>query len=136
MTIRTFKNISSHHQFLVGFGQVFFVFLVTAMLQGCYYDNEEELYGPGPACDTTANVYNGKIKLLIDTNCAISGCHGNGAANPLLTTYAQVKAKIDDGTFKNRVIDLKNMPPPSQSPLSACELQLISTWVAKGAPEN
>lgn len=91
-------------------------------------------------CDSTISVtYTNKVKSIATTNCTFSGCHDAGSGNGDFTTYSGVKIKVDNGTFNQRVLVLKDMPP-SHSPgpkfLSQCDLALLRKWVNDGAPEN
>lgn len=80
------------------------------------------------ACDSIK--YSVDIQPLLSARCA--GCH---SASPNFAVYADTKAKVDDGTFKNRVITLKDMPLGGPA-LSQSELDKIQCWLDKGAPNN
>ncbi len=110
------------------------LFCGMLLLPGCYYDVEEELYPPDPACETTALSYTANIKQLIDTNCAISGCHVAGTGRVSFTAYAGVKQVADNGLMRQKVLVEKTMPPGG--PLPDCELRQIDAWLKAGAPEN
>jgi uncharacterized membrane protein len=92
---------------------------------------------PVNICDSAT--YNIKIKAIIDTKCAIAGCHnaGSQAGGTILNDYATVKAKADGGRIKARVIDANpSIMPQSGSPqLTANELSLIQCWLDKGSPQ-
>lgn len=104
------------------------------MLQSCSYDKEEELYGKDD-CDLSEVSFQNDIMPIIQNSCATVGCHvQGGSSSVLLGNYTQVKAKVDDGTFKQRVLVMKNMPP--SVPLSNCQLALIEKWHDIGAPNN
>lgn len=109
--------------------------LSTALLLGgCYYDNEEELY-PSTFCDVANVTWSGTIKPIVDATCATPGCHVAGGTGPGdFTTYAGVKAKVDDGSFRNQVLVSQAMPPTG--PLNDCSLQQINVWLNADAPEN
>ncbi len=112
------------------------LFLASTVLftQGCYYDNEEELY-PYAFCDSLENVtYTSHIEQITQTNCAISGCHtGTSPGGGLfLETYQQVKAIGEDGRMSTRVLVMQDMPP--SGPLSACEMEAIQAWINAGTP--
>jgi hypothetical protein len=110
------------------------IFFITLLAISCYVDNEEELYGP-VTCDTSAITYANDILPIINNSCATSGCHeaGNTAIGDF-STYAGVKAKVDNGTFTNRVLVQKDMPPAA--PLSNCEQAKIQQWINDGALNN
>lgn len=107
--------------------------VVIFLAQACYYDNEEELYPGDSDCNTAGLTYQNTIKTLIDTRCAVSGCHVSGTGRVVLTTYQGVKAIVDDGRLTQRVIVEKTMPPAG--PLPSCSIRQLEQWIADGAPE-
>ncbi len=111
------------------------LFLCTVALGGCYYDNEAELY-PSNFCDVTSVTFSGTIKPLIQTRCALPGCHVTGATSPDLAVDQNIKTIGDDGRLKARVID--RIPPamPPSGPLPGCELLQLQAWLDAGAPIN
>ena len=106
----------------------FFVLLAA----GCYYDNEEELYGA--PCDASVFSYAAKIQPILQANCYASACHGLNGENGELITYAQVQAVVNDGSFRQAVVIEKRMPDGAA--LAACELDLIEKWLDAGALNN
>lgn len=106
--------------------------LVCAMFSSCYYDVEEELY-PG-FCNTEDVNYEDVIKPLVQLRCSAPTCHVPGGGGiGLFTSYAGVKAKVDDGTIENEVFTFGAMPPVGS--LSSCELDQLRKWIDAGAPE-
>ncbi|MFZ1686826.1 MAG: hypothetical protein WAU70_05380 [Flavobacteriales bacterium] len=106
----------------------------TLLLAGCYYDAEEILY-PGSFCDTANVTYSGTVKGIIETNCAVSGCHiagGQGVGN--FQVYQEVKDRVDNGRFRSFVLVDRTMPPNYD--LSDCELEQLTAWVNAGGPDN
>ena len=110
---------------------LFVYILLLIIIQSCYYDNEEELYPNASLCDTTNVDFTQVIQPIINTNCAISGCHVPGTGRKDLSTYSGVKDIVDDGRLEKRVIVQGDMPP--SGPLSRCEVSLIETWIKNGA---
>jgi hypothetical protein len=106
---------------------------VILLAQACYYDNEEELYPGDSDCNTAGLTYQNAIKALVDTRCAVSGCHVSGTGRVVLTTYQGVKAIVDDGRLAQRAIVDKTMPPTG--PLPSCSIRQLEQWIADGAPE-
>ena len=51
--------------------------LIIGSLNGCYYNNEEDLVG-NIICDTTAVTYSGHVSQIISTNCLV--CHSAGSS--------------------------------------------------------
>lgn len=72
------------------------------------------------------------IELLINTNCAISGCHAAGGISPELTSYEKVKGRSDD--IKGETQSLHMPPPSSGKTLTQEEIGHIACWVEQGAP--
>ncbi|MBX2980191.1 MAG: hypothetical protein KF905_12910 [Flavobacteriales bacterium] len=104
------------------------------LLQACYYDNEEELY-PNSFCDTANVTWSGTINPIIQSKCAIPGCHVSGGFGPGdFTQYNNVKAAVDNGRFEAEVITAGSMPPSGRLP--ACQITQINDWIAQGAPNN
>lgn len=104
------------------------------LLQGCYYDVEEDLYPVVDSCNTTNLVFNGEIQPLINTHCALSGCHVAGTGRVDFTTYEGVKSVAADGRLHQKVIVDKSMPP--SGPLPKCEMDKIDAWIKAGFPKN
>jgi len=99
------------------------------LFSACYFDKEEELYpNDFGAIDTSNVTYSGKIAPIISSSCATSGCH------PDFASYSNLKVRVDNGNFANRVLVKKDMPP--SGPLSANQLAQIQKWLNQGAPNN
>jgi hypothetical protein len=85
--------------------------------------------------------YTNDIKPIINATCAISGCHDGavGSSSPGdYRTFADIKRVTDNGKFKNRVLDLKDMPPSyttGPKKLTDAQLDLIQCWADKGYKE-
>ena len=114
------------------------LFAVLSVLGGCYYDNEEELYEywyQQNTCDTVDVSFQEDIFPIIQGNCATTGCHvAGGSGNGIFENYANVKAKVDNGSFHNRVVVQRDMPP--SQPLNDCQIAQIDSWINQGAPDN
>lgn len=111
--------------------------LVSLFLMNC-----TKVKGPIPeaattsACDT-GYWYDGHIETIITTKCAsLSGCHGASPGGNDFTTYAGVMFDVNDGSFNDRVFVQKDMPQAPGSPLTTAELDRISCWISKGAPQT
>ena len=112
-----------------------FLFLGMAVLTGCYYDNEEELYPGGGSCDIQNVTFAGTIKPLIQSRCALPSCHG-GAQSPNLSTDQAIQTIAANGDLKARVID--RIPPamPPGGSLPPCEIKQLELWLESGHPIN
>jgi cytochrome c5 len=113
---------------------ILFFLAVGSLTSGCYYDNEEYLYG---TCDTTSVTFSRDIKPIMDANCI--NCHSSGAIN--LTTYEGVKAKVSDSTLYKSISysysgasSSKNMP--SAGKLDDCSINKVKAWIDEGAINN
>ncbi len=104
------------------------------MINGCYYDNAEELYPGSLNCDISNLSYDLVIKPIIDSNCAISGCHVSGTGRKDLSSYQGVKDVVDDGRLNQHVVVSKDMPP--SGPLSTCNIAKIEAWIQDGGPSQ
>jgi hypothetical protein len=101
-------------------------------------------------CDTVMVTYESHIKEIIDNSCAYAGCHdGAGGIGPRdYTNLGGMQTHLDNGSFKERVIDQKDDEaigmPPNQSvwpqslkdDLTDEELELMQCWINAGYPEN
>lgn len=85
-------------------------------------------------CSTINAGYNANVKPILSGNCLSSGCHNSGSANGDFTTYAGLKAKADNGSLNNRVVEQRNMPPSGA--LSTDNLKSIKCWINSGSPNN
>ena len=93
--------------------KVFFLICLGAMLGSCYNDKEELLY-PGSLnpvdCSTVPARFSTDVQPIINTKCAISGCHdATAAGNSIFQNYNQVSAKKD--RIYTRVVVEGSMPP-------------------------
>ena len=120
-------------------------------ISSCTYDKRDM---PTPAIVPTDSIvpidssvsYSVNIKPIIITYCFGMGaqqCHvtnTNQGSNGDFTTYAGLKAKVDNGAIAARVFNpLGGMPPSySTSPqiITPVELKKFKDWVALGAPDN
>ncbi len=115
---------------------LFIALLFTAV--ACSSDNEEDLTPNGEnnsddPCNTEAITYENGISMLLTDNCNMSGCH-NAGGGLSLETYNEVMTYVNNGAFRNRVLERQDMPPTHN--LSNCELQQVEAWLDDDAPEN
>ena len=111
------------------------LFIGTLLTNGCYYDNEKDLYGVG--CDTTNMVY-ADVKSIIESNCY--ACHGNGQkqGDIDLDGYANTKVYVDNDKLLCSIThgaDCSAMPQGGPK-LGSCQIAKIRNWINDGAPEN
>lgn len=98
----------------------------------CDYDNEEELFGTPEPIEMEVS-FSTDILPIVQSKCAIPGCHVAGAQSPnfednstILGRADRIKARTSSGT----------MPPSNVTGLTITEINLISAWVDAGAPNN
>ncbi len=108
-----------------------------ALPSGCYYDNEEDLYGPPLTnCDTVGMRFNTEIREIMAQNC--DGCHLTSSSTPSgfpFETHAEVESVAKNGKLLNR-INSQSLPMPPTGLLSACNRAKIEAWVKAGALNN
>lgn len=107
--------------------------LIVLSINACYYDVEEELY---PVyCNTVQVGYEKDIAPFVQLRCATPGCHvAGGVGNGDLTSYEGLKEKVDNGSLRERVLVVGDMPDVGD--LSACELDQLRAWLDDGARNN
>lgn len=113
-------------------------FVLLLLPNGCYWDNEEDLYGPDPTtnCDTTALRFSVEIRQIMQENC--DKCHFS--TSPTFSgipfeTHAEFKVVADNGKLLNR-INNQAMPMPETGLMSLCNRLKIEAWVKAGSPNN
>ena len=106
------------------------LFLLTG---ACEYENEESLFAQQGECSTPV-VFTTHIAPIIQTNCAISGCHVAGGIPPELTSYEKVKARATG--VQHQTLSRQMPPPYSGLNLSEEDLELIKCWVKQGSPRE
>jgi len=118
---------------------VAFTGLVISSLHSCYYDNEVYLYNSGN-CTDTVYTYTGRVKAIVDQNCATSSCHSGPSpeAGIPLDTYTAVKNNAENGDF---FCSIKwnsgcSQMPKNSNKLDNCSIAALDEWKNKGYPEN
>jgi uncharacterized membrane protein len=112
------------------------VSISVLMLSGCYYDKEEILYpGSGTVdCTTVPAGFAADVRPLIQSKCAISGCHNAAGASGgvVLENYSQISGKKD--RINARAVVERSMPPTG--PLTNAEAAKIKCWIDAGGLNN
>ena len=108
--------------------------LLTVSLFVACSDDQEEI------CETTNLSYTNEISDILNSNCALSGCHVNGNETNAFFSfqgYDNVKAAVDFG----RIIGAINHEagfsamPKGGNMLDDCTIDKITAWINAGAPE-
>lgn len=111
----------------------------------------ENIPDPTPGetpCDPDSVYFNRDIFPIIQSNCAISGCHGDGSAEDGvdLTTYAFIVSTGEvvpfnpgDSKLYEVIVDSDpgdRMPPAPADALTPEQIALIAKWINQGAKNN
>lgn len=106
---------------------------LVVLLGSCEWKSEEALFAEPEACAEPLS-FATHIAPIVQTNCAISGCHLSGGQPPELTSYEKVKARATDVL---RETQSGNMPPSySNKSLTQEEVKQIACWVEQGMPRE
>lgn len=115
--------------------KIVYLLFVSAILQSCYYYNEEELYPSVGDCDTTNVTYSGTIAIIMAENC--NACHPSGfpQGNVVTDNYTDLKTVADNGRLWGAINHAAEFTPMPQNlpKLSDCKLNKIKTWLDNGA---
>jgi len=105
-------------------------------IASCTFE-KREVPPPEFKCDTTVH-YNPAIDSIIVTSCMPphggTGCHEAGSSNGDYTSYAGLKAKVDNGTLMNQVVTTKLMPLGAT--LSQADIDRVHCWIIQGGLNN
>ena len=74
------------------------------------------------------------VRPLVDSKCAIAGCHVSGFQPGDFTGYEVLKQKAEAGKIQLMVFTLGNMPPTDK--LSEVEKSQLQCWIQSGAQKN
>ena len=108
------------------------ILIFVAMLSFCSCENKKAFPTLDDPCDLIS--YSINVVPIIDTHCAIAGCHVAGFLPGDFTTYGGVYAQIKNGFFQSKVLEQRSMPPSDS--LNESELQILQCWVDHGALNN
>lgn len=85
--------------------------------------------------------FDNDVMMIINSNCNVPGCHGDGEG-PSLSTYDDVvrfvspgkpmKSKLHNVITKNS-FSFSVMPPKPKQMLSSSQVDIISLWILQGA---
>jgi len=101
--------------------------LIGAVSYSCSNDKEEDdnpTTTPGPKFSA--------VKTIINTNCAVSGCHVSPSNAGGINFESNANIAEHASHIKEMAVDLELMPPPPASPLSEADQAKIADWVAAG----
>jgi len=112
--------------------------------------NDTTLEDPTPVnpCDPDTVYFVNDILPLIQSSCALSGCHDPATAQDgvILNNYQNIiqtgdiqPGDPDNSELYENLIETdpdKIMPPPPRSPLTATQIALVRKWILQGALNN
>ncbi|HYG02023.1 MAG TPA: hypothetical protein VD927_06225 [Chryseosolibacter sp.] len=105
-------------------------------LSGCYYDNEELLYGK-EICSTEPVTY-AEVSSVVASRCIM--CHSQSAASGgvVLEGYDNLKTYAGNGRLLGAISHASGFSPmPKNAPqLSGCTINRIKQWIDDGSPNN
>ena len=96
-------------------------------------------------CVDSIPAYDPQIRQIIEETCTYAGCHLDGTAPGVYDSYQGLLPNIENGAFRERVLQQRDDPntgmPPNYAPegrsrdLTAEQLDLIECWLDNGHPE-
>ena len=117
------------------------IFILGIGITGCYKDIILPDTVADPDGPPQAVSFKDQLMPLLNTKCALSGCHVSGSHKPYMTTDVSFQ-EIVNGGFVNTIIpkesiiykkingEMKEFIP------SAADRQLVYDWIRNGAPNN
>lgn len=114
------------------------LFIGLIFMNGCYYDNEEELYPSAGPCVTDNLSFKTDIFPIINNNCV--GCHNAAALQGGITmqTYEQIIPYVENGSLLGSIKHESGFSPMPKNvaKMSSCQISKIQQWITDGAPDN
>lgn len=110
--------------------------MLLIVIASCKSDKASMPQPDKDICDSLPITYSGMIESIVTVSCATIFCHDANSDNGDFTSYIGVKAKVDNGSLRDRVIfgDPSWMPPAGQ--LSKEDRDKIQCWLNDGALNN
>ncbi len=102
------------------------------LMQACYYDNEQDLYGVPTPCDTLNLSYTAEIKGIITNNC--QSCHNNTSASGNLNLESDSSRVANIANIIDRISRPVGDPlgMPTSGPMNSCNIHKIKAWRNQG----
>jgi len=93
--------------------------------------------------------FDAQVKNIMMNTCAYAGCHSGSTASPYVpaavkdfTHYDGLLGCVENGRFKERVLESLTMPPSNFIPegkptsLTEAEIETLTCWLDSGHPER
>lgn len=111
-----------------------FLGMAMTLLMACNSENEEDLQPDDDTCQDNNATLSDHIIPIINTNCAVQGCHVSGTGRVDL----RVKKNIIKNAATIRSFTQNGIMPPPQTGnmLTAQQKEDIFCWVENGAMDN
>lgn len=93
-------------------------------------------------CSNISSSFSADVLPILERGCSDESngaCHQAGSPRGAIISFNTVSVFLNDGSFIERVIRRKDMPPSYSSNvrrLSEAELDIIECWVEKGTPND
>jgi hypothetical protein len=117
------------------------VVIVAVGITGCYKDVIYPDVAADPDGPPQAVSFSAEVAPLLNTKCAIAGCHVSGAHSPVLTTSQSYQALVNGGYVnvllpkESILYKMINGEMREYIPLSA-DRQKVYDWIRNGALNN
>ena len=116
--------------------------VLVGMVTGCFYDNEETLYGQvNTTCDLSNVTFAASVKPILQASCL--SCHSNSNASSSgggirLQDYADVQTQAKNGKLMGTVKHASGYQqmPLGGGKLSDCEINTLQKWIDNGTLNN
>jgi hypothetical protein len=113
---------------------IFFLIMLGLIFVAC--DDEE--MPMGMECETAGLTYTDDIASIINSTCALSGCHEmNSSTTFEMHDFATITAAVGFGRIIgaiNQDAGFSPMPRGGEK-LEDCTIDMITAWINDGAPE-
>lgn len=110
---------------------------MIAVLAGCYYDSEQELYNC--SVDPVTVKYSTTVTIILNSY-GCTGCHSGGSPSGgiNLTSFASVRTVADNGRLMGAITHSSGFVPMPQGggKMNACDISKVKAWIDAGAPNN
>ncbi|MFN4892407.1 MAG: hypothetical protein ACK5G0_01420 [Bacteroidota bacterium] len=121
--------------------------ILLAGWSACQHQPPQPNAGPTVSenCNSDTVYFVNDVLPLLQSNCAMSGCHDNGSAadGVRMTDYANIMDEVKAGNAGDsklyKVIirtDNERMPPPPRPTFTTAQKALIQKWINQGARNN
>ncbi len=117
--------------------KIFIFYALALFIISCKYDKGQlPVKKITSVCDSTVS-YSIIIAPLTTTNCSNPGpgCHESGSSYGDFTFYAGLKAKVNNGSLLNRVVNHNGNPMPPAG-LTNDQISKLNCWIKQGGLNN